>query len=551
LTAAAQRGGRELLEATRGLRVDLAFACGATATIYVAFLWRWGLWADQSIYHYMAWGVRHGLVLYRDTITMNWPGPVVIHVIGQWLTGMNGVGVRMVEAAMLWVLCAATAATLRAYRVPLPLRLAANVLFFAWYFEGGYIGTAQRESFMTPCLAVGLYPLLASAGGGGVRSPWAWLVAGVFAGFGFWIKPTCALVLAGAGLVTLVLSDLPRRTLVRRLFVYAGAFAAVFIAFVVFLAVYGDIHGFLKWGVRYTFGPYAHLRLGHADLLRNMVDQLSTDQARRVLGFCALGAAGFALSCWSYAMWIPIAGRAAAFECGQTVKRAVGAGTVVVLSLATVYAQGKGNGYHYVPVRWALPLLGATLLGGALPFPRSAWPLRLSRHGVAVVSVVAAMAFLGTYLEGWARADGGRVRDSFDDTVARSLKADETIIIFGFGTGLLCAVQRRTPLPFVDSWIVYAGMPEDSPLRREYVDIWKKAMADPSVRFFFVNRDLALSSAMRFVDWDDVRSQGVVANFFPEPALEALGFQRSKTVTKDNVDVYERVASPERPGVPQ
>jgi hypothetical protein len=283
----------------------------------------------------------------------------------------------------------------------------------------------------------------------------------------------------------------------------------------------------------------------HADLMKSMSDQLSTDQARRVLAFCALGVAGFALSCWSNLVWIFTAGRSGALECGQTVKRAVGATTVVLLSLATVYAQGKGNGYHYIPVRWALPMLGATLLGAALPFPRSVWPFRRPRNGIAVVSVAAAMAFLGTYLDGWTHADVGALRDPFDDGLARSLKADETFVVFGFGaaTGLLCAAQRRSPMPFVDSWIVYAGMPNDYPLRREYVDAWKKAMAAPNVRYFLVERDEVLWPWLRFDEHDEVRSQDVVAKLFPESELAALGFQRSATVSKGGVDVYERVPS--------
>jgi hypothetical protein len=530
----------ELRAATSGLWTDLVFASVAIVTLYYVFLGRWALWADQSIYHYMAWGVRHGLVLYRDTITMNWPGEVVIHVVGQWLTGMNGVGVRVIEAAMLWIACIAASATLRAYQVPLFFRLAGNVLFLAWYFEGGWVGTAQRESFMTPCLAVGLYPLLASAGGGGVRKVWVWILAGLFAGFGFWVKPTCAVVLAGAGLVALLLSDLPRRLLLRQLGIYAGAFAAVFLAFVSFLAMYGDIGGFLKWGVRYTFGPYARLRLGRADLIENIVENLAHDEARQALNFCVLGMAGLALSCWSYVIWIPIGGRSAALECGRTAKRVIGTTTVAFLAIVTVYLQGKGNGYHYIPVRWAVPLLGATLLGAALPFPRNVWPFRPPREWVAAASLVAALGFLGTYLNAWARADTGRVRETFDDAMARSLMGDETIVTFGFRTALLCAVQRPTPLPFVDSWIFYSGMPADSPLRNEYVDTWRKAMAAPNVRFFVVQRDLALPGNIRFDKKDDVRSQDVVAKIFPEPALTSLGFHRSKTFYKDGLTIYER-----------
>jgi hypothetical protein len=84
-------------------------------------------------------------------------------------------------------------------------------------------------------------------------------------------------------------------------------------------------------------------------------------------------------------------------------------------------------------------------------------------------------------------------------------------------------------------------MPDDSPLRRDYVDAWKKAMAAPNVRFFFVNRDLALPPGLRFDEKDEVRSQDVVAKIFPDSALASLGFRRSLTLKKDGVDIYERV----------
>ena len=114
------------------------------------------MWEDQGIFHYMAWGTIHGLVPYRDTINMNWPGSIIVHLIAFAISGTNAVGLRLLDVGFLILLSTATAVLLRAYGVDFALRCACVTSYYATYFMTNMVGTAQRESFALPLVAVGV-----------------------------------------------------------------------------------------------------------------------------------------------------------------------------------------------------------------------------------------------------------------------------------------------------------------------------------------------------------------------------------------------------------
>src|SRR5262245_37513470 len=88
------RVGARCSEMLRMMGVDVVYVSAILILSYRLFLDRWTMWEDQSIYEYMAWGVRHGRVLYRDVITMNWPGNAIIDVVAQAISGMDPRGPR-------------------------------------------------------------------------------------------------------------------------------------------------------------------------------------------------------------------------------------------------------------------------------------------------------------------------------------------------------------------------------------------------------------------------------------------------------------------------
>src|SRR5262245_8022528 len=98
----------------------------------------------------MAWGLSHGMVPYRDTINMNWPGAILVHVAARAVSGKDGIGLRLLDSFALVLLCLCTSWVLYAYRVALPLRLAALAAYLTSYVGTGVGETAQRESFALP-----------------------------------------------------------------------------------------------------------------------------------------------------------------------------------------------------------------------------------------------------------------------------------------------------------------------------------------------------------------------------------------------------------------
>ena len=543
---------RQRLQLVRVFGIDGLFVVAAVVGIYYLFLRTWSLWDDPGIYQYMAWGVRHGLKVYKDTINMNWPGTIFVHLAAQWLTGMDPRGVRIMECLFLAILGLATSATLREYGVPAPFRVAAFTVFLVSYFMAGFPATAQRESFMTPCLAVGLFPLFTTDDGAERRGALRWILGGAFAAFGFLVKPTIAVPVAGALVTTLIFwRGRPYRTLWKRLGLYCGSGLGVLLAAVVFLAVYGDFRGFWRWGVQMAFGPYARLKYEPELLKKSYMTVLNEDYMTPTWKLCALGVCAFAVLnlvlTAGFAIHSPRARAAARVAAARVFNHLF----LVVLVAWTVYTQGKTHCiYHFVPLKWALAVLGAVLCGQAFSGAPAAWLQRRAsvRHALAAASFIAGIGYWSAWAADVIKAPKeDPLSDPWKTDLAKALGPDETVIVFGYSSPTAyCVVQRPSPLPFVDSWIMYATTQKGSKLRREYVAIWDRAMTSPNLRFFLVQRGAKMSPDLRFPDGDDALSEAAVAEHFPPEKLAELGFAPSKTLSIGGFDVYERATTASR-----
>jgi hypothetical protein len=545
LLAPARAPARRLRRRASLLGVDATYAAAILSLAFFLFLRRWPLWEDQSIYHYMAWAARHGVVLYRDAINMNWPGTVIVHMLAQSIAGMDVWGVRLVEAVFLWSLCVSTAAILRAYRVALPFRIAATTAFLVAYFDGGNGQTAQRESFMTPCLAAALLPLLTAGLPGERRGRITWFLAGAAAAFGGSIKPTMALPLAGAALV----ASITWRGAARPLFAYVAGAATALGGVLAFLLSRADLHGFWVWGVGYTFGPYARLRWPGADQMQHWADLFTRPGLDPTTRLVLLGVAVAAVVVPLSALRIRRLGRGASAEAARDAARTIQLVLLPALVALSIYIQGKTHcTYHFIPMKWALSLLGAGLAGGPLlrRLRRAIRARPALRVAVARASLVAGISVFAAYARDDMTDDAEPSRLRFARQIAAALGPGETIVLFGFAPSVLYALERPTPLPFVDSWIMWAGAPEGSGFRAEMRRRWERALADPSVRFFVVEPGLRLPDGQRFVPGRDELSEGVVAQHFPPKRLEALGFRLTHAfaATAGTFVVYARPGAP-------
>ena len=160
---------------------------------------------------------------------------------------------------------------------------------------------------------------------------------------------------------------------------------------------------------------------------------------------------------------------------------------------------------------------------------------------------MAGIVYFASYARDFVKYETAAPSDAwrgFTERLTKALGPRETVVGFGFSVpSILCALRRRTPLPFVDSWIMYIGAPQGSTFRREYMERWERAMADRSVRFFIVQPGVAMFPTLRFDPDREERSEAIVAEHFPLQKLEALGFAPSTTFTPETSSglvVYER-----------
>src|SRR5688572_21134301 len=100
-----------------GIGRDVLFAAAVLTAYFAAFYHRWPIWEDQAIYHYMAWGLEHGMVPYRDTIDINWPGIVLVHLVARAISGADAMGLRLLDCLFALLLCGSGSAFLSAYGV--------------------------------------------------------------------------------------------------------------------------------------------------------------------------------------------------------------------------------------------------------------------------------------------------------------------------------------------------------------------------------------------------------------------------------------------------
>jgi hypothetical protein len=344
-------------------------------------------------------------------------------------------------------------------------------------------------------------------------------------------------------LLTLLSWRASGRALVSRFGAYAAGAVTVFAGILGFLRAYGDLRGFYHWGVGFALGPYAKLRFSAALQRDWWVGIFVRLPMRPVLTLCVVGVIVFAIIAAASALRMARAERGAAAGAAESAWRAIQLVVLVFLIGLTIYVQGKTHCiYHFIPLKWGLTLFGAALAGKPWPWGHLRWgpPLRAVLAGA---SFVYGISYFAKQERELVTAGEISARNAFADQLASALAPGETIVLFGFKPSILCALERPTPMPFVDSWIMYAGAPEGSVFREEFMRRWEEAMADPSVRFFIVQPGLQLFPGQRFDPNRPELSDAVVRERFPAERLKALGFAPSKAFpgSPSGLIVYDRV----------
>jgi hypothetical protein len=115
------------------------------------------------------------------------------------------------------------------------------------------------------------------------------------------------------------------------------------------------------------------------------------------------------------------------------------------------------------------------------------------------------------------------------------LAPGETVVMFGHGVPtVLCALERVTPMPFVDGWIMFAFGAHEPPFRDLYVARWREALADPSVRFYLVQHGVRRSTDAGGL------SDVFAAEAVPPEVLQGLGYVPAEGLPVLGWMVWER-----------
>jgi hypothetical protein len=481
---------------------DLVLAV-VLAAVLLARTWDLPLWKDPSIYHYMAWGIGHGMVPYADTVDPNWPGVLLLHLVGQALSGERPWGMRVVDAGLLAALLATTAVALRRF-VPSPLvRAAALLTYFAIYVSdprNPFGQLLQRDALQLPFLAPFWIACMRRERMGAV----ALLTVGAAIGFALWMKPTLV-VLVAAGFVAAAVCD--RRGLPRLAMLVVLGAALVSVPMLAFVIAVCDPRGFWEWAVLYAFGPYAAVRHPFGLAIRYTMSQLLVAGsplpfAMLVLGYVGIRTRGIALA---RDEWAPL----------------LASLVWVVCAAAMIVLQGKLFPYHTLPLHWSLTMAGALWLGRAVE--RRPWPV-VERGLVAVATALAlgALRFTPPPLD----------YEMLAPVLRPALEQGDEVVVVGCQPGLLFELQARTPFPEVCSNVVeYFGSPAT---HARVVRDLATALGDPRVRVVVVEMiDPAFFGAL---------GAELVAD--AAPALTSLGYARAPDLepsgTASTFDVYVR-----------
>jgi hypothetical protein len=458
-------------------------------------LWSVPLWKDPAIYHYMAWGIGHGMVPYRDTIDPNWPGVLPLHWIAQAMSGAAPWGMRVVDATLSFALLATSAFGLQRFGVPFAVRAAALLTWFALYLSdpfNPYGLTLQRDALQLPFVA----PFwIACMLAGRVRAS-ALVGVGLAAGFAVWMKPTIGLFLA-TGYVVAAARD---RSSVARLVAFTGIGVALACgAMILFLFGWCDPAGFWTWGVDYAFGPYAAVRHPLGLGLRYVFHQFLFAGSPLPFAMLVLGYVG-----------IRVRGAPLTPERWGVLVASI---PWIVATAVAFLVQGKLFAYQALPIHWTLVMAGALWFGMAFE----------ARRHTALVTVAALFALLAI------RATPAPLDDeALAASLAPEVRSGDQIVVVGCLPGLLFDLQVRTPLPEVCSNLVYYfGSNETHALVGRHL---ADALGDPSVRLVVVEKTHPVfgdASVEMLERW--------------APPLSSLGYERAPALEPSaNFEVYRR-----------
>lgn len=482
------------------LIIDLIFYFILLSFCFKLFYYRWGYWTDQPIYHYMSWGLKNGMIPYKDLIDMNFPGIILINLLASFISGSTQIGLRFLDMIFLFVLMVSSSIIFLQFKINWIIRILCMSSYFIAYISSGASQTIQRESYALPLIIFGLIPWIVLLMNPAQKSSnWLWLFFGVVESLGLWIKPT-SLLMTIFTISFCFICIKERKILLKYFSFYLVGIIIISFAFLLWLYFIGSLDGFIMWCIKYNLEAYLRFPMSLIKRIIHTKFIIKTFFQPFSLMFIGL-----------VLIWI----KTRFYNIRKSfLKEFIFVTGLFLSAYISIWAQGKTYCvYHFIPFQVTLVLMAGVILSEAC----SEILFRFKYLIVGFITVYLVFIFQQNINVFEPKPCDARLGQYFNSILSK----DKTVVAFYMLPIFYTEFERKTPFPFIFSGAMYAFSGENQRYRRHIKHILKKALKDPTVSYFITPRIIP------YLYRDDLRSR----------EFSKLGYEKVK-LNVDCKDLY-------------
>ena len=480
------------------LIIDFIFYFILLSFCFKSFYYRWGYWIDQPIYHYMAWGFKNGMILYKDLIDMNFPGIILINLLASFIYGSTQIGLRALDMIFLFVFMASSSIIFIQFKINWIIRILCMSSYFIAYISTGISQTIQRESYTVPLIILGLIPWITSFIKPEQRfSSWLWLLFGAIESIGLWIKPTPVLMTIFTILFCFICTK-ERRVLFKYLLFYLTGIFLVSLAFLIWLYFIGSLDGFITWCIKYNLEANQYSAVPLINKFKDTRFVIKHFFQPFCLMFLGL-------------VLILVKSRFSAIR-KNFLKEFIFVTGLFLSAFISIWIQGKTYCvYHFIPFQATLAIMAGVILSEVC----SEILFRFKYLILGFITICLVFVFQQSITLFEPDSCDARLGKYFNSILPK----DKTVITFGILPVFFTAFERKTPFPFIFSAAMYSFSAKNQRYKRHIKHIFTKALKEPSVSYFITPKGLR---------------NFLYKGNFQDQKLNSLGYEKVKLNTECN-----------------
>jgi len=416
----------------------------------------------------MAWAVQNGMKPYVDVINMNFPGPIIIHLIARLISGSSEFGLRLLDSVFIFILCFSSSILMKCFKISWVCRILALTVYLVNYYSTPFAQTAQRESFVVPLIVTGLLPFVIDLFDKEIiLKDKHWFVFGVITAMGLWIKPTL-LLLNIFIVIYYCLNVSDKRKIAENFRAYVLGFITVSLIYLIWLYYAGGLIGFFKWSIKYAIlsGEYTFCNQPWPTRFKQSSEWLN----------------GFPLPTFLLlfgTILVIISNKFTKLLNPQNKQFyfLLGSGIVIWIS---ILIQGKTHClFHFIPLQWLISVLSAYIIN----YSDFSTFLKKRKKIILFICLLFIYQKNGEFTSHFLPPETTQGK-----TLAKRLQANlsssNKVVTFGFFPTFLSNLERKTSFPFIDSRIVYDCSSPGSYIKSEIADKLYEGLKDPQVKYF-------------------------------------------------------------------